>query len=123
MFSTCSKLYVPNTEKLTSSRTKSNVRALVVVHTRLRKHGVVLDLGLTQRWRVGRNKHKLGLAATHVFKSTLQTERNLTRLHDELQLRVDVVLAGLLGLRLRSHDLEWVSGCSHYVGLRRIVAY
>ena len=94
-----------------------------MVHTCLRKHGVVLDLGLTQRWRVGRDKHKLGLAATHVLKSALQTERNLTRLHNELQLRVDVVLARLLGLRLRSHDLNWVSDCSHYVGLRRILAY
>jgi len=79
-----------------------------VVDTRLRQHSVVLDLRLAQRRRVGRDYDKLGLTATHVLQGTLQTKRNLTRLHHELKLRVDVVLTGLLRLCLRSHDLHEV---------------
>lgn len=80
-----------------------------MMDTRLRQHSVVLDLRLAQRRRVGRDYDKLGLTATHVLQGTLQTKRNLTRLHHELKLRVDVVLTGLLRLCLRSHDLHEVS--------------
>ena len=77
-----------------------------MVHSRLRQHGVVLDLRLTQRRGVRRDKDELSLATTHVLEGALKTQRHLTRLHNELKLRVDVVLAGLLGLRLRSHGLQ-----------------
>lgn len=97
----CSSLWLrnlPDAEELTGSSTESNVGALVVVHGSLGKHGVVLDLGLAQGRRVGRDEHELSLARAHVLESALKAESDLTRLDDELELGVDVVLRRLLSL-------------------------
>lgn len=89
---------LPDAEELTGSSTKGDVGALVVVNGSLGKHGVVLDLGLAQRRRVGRDEHQLGLARAHVLESALKAESDLTRLDDKLELGVDVVLGRLLSL-------------------------
>lgn len=48
------------TEELTTSGTKINVVTVVVVNTSLGQHGVVLDLGLTERRTVTSNDDQLG---------------------------------------------------------------
>lgn len=93
---------LPDAEELTGSSTEGNVGALVVVNGSLGKHGVVLDLGLAQGRRVGRDEDELGLARAHVLESALKAEGDLTRLDNKLELGVDVVLGRLLSLG--SHD-------------------
>lgn len=94
-------------EQLTSSSTKSDVGALVVVDGSLGKHGVVLDLGLAQRRRVSRDEYELSLARAHVLESALKAEGDLTRLDDKLELGVDVVLGRLLSLRSHGSVGSW----------------
>lgn len=98
---------LPDAEQLTSSSTKSDVGALVVVDGSLGKHGVVLDLGLAQRRRVSRDEYELSLARAHVLESALKAEGDLTRLDDKLELGVDVVLGRLLSLRSHGSVGSW----------------
>jgi hypothetical protein len=48
------------TEELTTSSTKIDVVTVVVVNTSLGQHGVVFDLGLTERRTVTSNDDQLG---------------------------------------------------------------
>lgn len=113
----------PHTEELTSRSAEGNVRALVVVDGSLRKHGVVLNLRLAQRVSVGRDKDELRPATAHVLHRALKAERNLARLHDELELRVDVLLRGLLALRLGSHRLGQHDNVQFMVGAESVVRF
>ena len=63
----------------------------------LRKHGVVFEFGLPQRWGVASNDNELCLAGSQGLEGGLVAEHNLTALHDESKARVDA-LRGFLRL-------------------------
>ncbi|KAI0272457.1 actin-domain-containing protein [Gloeopeniophorella convolvens] len=54
------KAYAPDAEEFAGGSAKSDVGAPKVVHGRLGKHGVVLDLRLAQRGAVAGDQHELG---------------------------------------------------------------
>jgi hypothetical protein len=66
--------------------------AAVVVHARLREHGVVLDLGLAHGRAVVRDDHELALAAAEALERGLEAQGVLAGLDDERQPGVDVLL-------------------------------
>ena len=80
---TSSSLHKKKTNPLTAS---------VVVHARLRKHRVVLDLRLAHGRAVVRDDHELALAAAQALERRLEAEGVLARLDDERQPGVDVLL-------------------------------
>ena len=76
-----------------STKKKTNpLTASVVVHARLRKHRVVLDLRLAHGRAVVRDDHELALAAAQALERRLEAEGVLARLDDERQPGVDVLL-------------------------------
>ncbi len=51
----------------------------------LRKHGVVLELGLSDDWAVRGDENQLGLAVSEGLQGRLVAQRGLAGLHDQLQ--------------------------------------
>lgn len=51
---------IPNTEELSGSSSKGDVRTSKVVDGSLGKHGVVLNLGFTERRTIASNEDELG---------------------------------------------------------------
>merc|ERR1711934_466349 len=82
-----------HTEVFTTGSSKVNVVASVVMHAALRQHGVVLQLGLTQRRAVVADDHKLGSASAESLEGGLVAQRVLARLDHPIQTRVDGLLS------------------------------
>jgi hypothetical protein len=68
-----------------------------VVDTSLGQHGVVFQFRLSQRRAVSRDDDELGLSIADGLESLLISKNSLSRLHNELETRVDG-LDSLLGL-------------------------
>lgn len=81
--------------------TEVDVVALEMVHGTLGEHSIILKLRLAQRRGVRRNQYKLRLAGAQGAHRRLEAESVLTRPHDQVETRVDVV--GCLFLCLH-HD-------------------
>ncbi|EJK67430.1 hypothetical protein THAOC_11538 [Thalassiosira oceanica] len=75
-------------EELSARRAQFSIVAAVVVDRDLRKHGEVLDLGLTKGRAVRRDENKLGLASSKRLEAGLVSEDGLPRLHDKFESRV-----------------------------------
>jgi len=75
-----------HTEVFTTGSSEVNVVASVVMHAALRQHGVVLQLGLTQRRAVVADDHKLGSASAESLEGGLVAQRVLARLDHNLAL-------------------------------------
>ena len=87
-----------NTEELTTSSTELVVAALEVVDSDLGKHGVVLQLRLSEGRSVTSNDNKLGLTLTKRLQGGLVTKGVLAGLDSQSKTGVDVFL-GLLDFR------------------------
>jgi hypothetical protein len=67
------------TEKLTASSTKIDVVTVVMMDTSLGQHGVVFDLGLTERRTVTSNDDQLGYNAMNEISLKLKGGRSLPK--------------------------------------------
>lgn len=67
-----------------------------MVNNGLRKHGVVLNLGLPERGAVARDDDELSLTLAERLEGRLVAEGVLARLHDEGKAGVDALLRLLL---------------------------
>lgn len=87
-----------NTEELTASGTELVVTALEVVDSDLGKHGVVLQLRLSERRSVTSNDNELSLTLTESLEGRLVAKGVLTRLDSQGKTGINVLL-GLLNFR------------------------
>lgn len=80
------------------------VVTMEVVHTGLRKHGIILNLTLAQSRAVVGNEDKLGFALAQCLQSRFESQAVLATLHHQLQASIDGVCGlGSLGLLLGGH--------------------
>ena len=89
------------------------------MNVRLRKHGVVLQLGLSQ-WRcIASNDDELGLAASQALESRLVTESNFAGFHHKCQARTNYFVSAFVESKGLSVVLDGVLGLLRLLGSHR----
>merc|ERR1719420_1164502 len=73
----------------------------------LGQHGVVLDLGLTERGSVVGDDNQLALAVPQGLEGLLVAKNVLAGLHDQGESGIDRLIALLCGFLLCSHGKLW----------------
>ena len=84
-------------EELSNSGSELNVVSVEVVNVSLGKHGVVLKLSSSDGGAVLGDDHELGLALSEGPDGVLVSNLEFSRLDNEVQLAVEVLLELLLG--------------------------
>jgi len=80
-------------EKLATSSAQLDVVAGEVVNVRLRKHGVVLQFGLSQWGSVASNDDKLGLAASQALERRFVAESDFAGFHHKRESRTNSLVS------------------------------